>query len=294
MNISINTKAAALLVTLLSAANVTYATTVLANNPSPGDAFTNLMGANVGQAVGSSGWYYNNVRNGATVGVNTVNPRSGNGSVSFSSPSNGKADIEYLPGAISIAGNYAPTASLGTFSSLNSMAYDWYRNGTSLAVASQQPSLRVLLDADGDLSTTGDRGGLVFERVYNNLLTPNDQWQTDTISSSTNLWNFGLGLGFAYDVNANGYAYDSNLLDWQKFLPRATIIGFSSGVGSGWNSFDGAVDNISWTIAGVSTLSNFEVKSGTAVPEPATLALLGMGFFGIAALRRKSAVRRVK
>ena len=292
MNILINTKVAALFVTLLSAANVTYATTVLANNPAPGDAFTNPTGVNVGQAVGSSGWYYNNVRKGATVGVSTINPRSGNGSVSFSSPSNGKADIEYLPGAISIAGNYVSTASLGTFSLLNLMAYDWYRNGTSLAVASQQPSLRVLLDADGDLSTTSDRGGLVFERVYNSLSTPLDQWQTDTISASTNLWNFGLGLGFAYDVNANGYAYDSTLLDWQNFLPRAKIIGFSSGVGSGWNSFSGAVDNISWTIAGVSTLSNFEVESAATVPEPATFALLGMGLLGIGVIRRKLAVRQ--
>jgi len=52
------------------------------------------------------------------------------------------------------------------------------------------------------------------------------------------------------------------------------ILGFSAGVGSGWNGvFTGAVDDISWTIAGSTTSWNFEVMQ--AVPEPGLGWLVG-------------------
>jgi hypothetical protein len=66
------------------------------------------------------------------------------------------------------------------------------------------------------------------------------------------------------------------------------ILGFSSGVGSGWGSFTGAVDNISWTINGVTTVNNFEVAAAD-VPEPASVALLGLGLMGLVAARRRKA-----
>lgn len=243
---------------------------VLSNNPFPGDAFTNPSSSNQGQAVGSTSWYYNNVRNSGTVGIRTDFPRSGNGSAWFSLPSNtAKADLEFLANAVNLFGNFAANGFLGAFSDLSLMAYDWYRVGTSTAPNHLHPVMRVLLDLDGNLGTVTDRGGLVFERAYNPSVSPVpvDQWVSETIGANTQLWNFGAALG-AWTLRT--------LTGWQSTYPNARIMGFDVGVGSGWNgTFQGAADLVSWTLAGNTVTYNFEV-----IPEPAgmlgvALALLG-------------------
>lgn len=263
---------------------------VLANNPAPGDAYTNAGASNQGQSVGASGWFYNNVRNGGVVGISTALPRSGNGSVSFSG-NNGpggssyKADIEYLANGTNVGGNYFAAGSLGAFSAFTGMSYDWYRDASSTNSNVQMPSLRILLDLDGNINTTGDRGGLVYERTYNEGgAAPTNQWVSATIGSDTKLWNFGLGLGAEFDIDGDGNPYDT-LAEWKASgrLANAVILGFSSGVGSGWGPFSGAVDNIAWTIGGTTTSTNFEVAS---VPEPGTWMLLGLALAGVA--RRRS------
>ena len=279
--------------------------TVLSNTfAAPGDAFTNPGPTNQGQAVTDgvdattgTGWYYNNVRGGASVGIDDTLPRNGNGSVFFSSPSvAGKADIEYLAQAVNLGGNFFANGSLGRFAEFTELTYEWYRIGTSTNPSIQHPAARILLDRDGDLSTAGDRGGLVFERAYNSLPTLVDEWVADSVNVNTYVWNFGLGLGPLFDLDTNGNPFDSTVADWQEFLQNAVIIGFSFGVGSGWDgAFGGAVDSISWRIGPddetLPPTYNFEVSgtSTTPVPEPASLALLGLGLGGLALARRRRA-----
>lgn len=229
----------------------------------------------------SGNWVYNNVRNSGQVGITNTYARSGNGSVEMNTlGASSKADIEFLANPVQFAGNFFATGSLGLLSNLNlsGMGYEWYRNSTSTADPNLHPSFRILIDRDGDLSTTNDRGGLVYERVYSaGGPVATDTWVSESITGSTKEWNFGLGLGNEFELPGTGTPYNP-LSDWQTFMPNAVVIGFSSGVGSSWGPFSGAVDNIRFGFGTDSTTYNFETIA--EIPTPAAFmggsVLMGM------------------
>jgi len=284
---------------------VSAATTTILSNSMGGDNYTNGLGTNQGQAIGATGWVYNNVRNSGEVGISSDYARSGAGSVRFEGVfgpggASSKADLELLGTPVNVGGNYYASTSLGLFKDLTSLSYEWYRDSVSLNSAGQHAVIRILLDADGNLGTTGDRGGLVFERAYNGGgAVPVDTWITEDIFGynsglGANLWTFGLG------VPNEKHGYGVKLSNWQTALQvsqgpnpatldlrNAAVLGFSSGIGSGWGPHTGAVDNISFGFNGGSTTYNFEPQQPPSVPDSAsTLVLLGLPWLLLMRVRR--------
>lgn len=227
-------------------------------------------------------WIRTNVRDGSSVGISTTYSRNGNGSFEFSG-ANGtsKADIVYY-------------ADFGTLAGFSGASYDWYRDSSSTVADHLHISFRLLYDNDGDVTTTGDQGALVFEQAYNGGgAVATNSWVTSTIDLSTNLWQSSYG-------NGNNEIYDRNLSVWDSYVQTPAevsagqdhlsgstrIIGISMGMGSGWSgTFAGAVDNVSISSstpgAGSLSSTNFEV-----VPEPSACLLGALGVMGFFRRRR--------
>lgn len=273
------------------------ATIPVYSNTVGGDLFTNAGGSGQGQGVGSSGFYYNNVRNSGNVGIRGNYARSGNGSAFLETTvgpggASSKADFELLATGTDVGGNYYAASSFGTLGSLTSLKYEWYRDSVSTNSTGQHAVIRILVDADGNLGTTGDRGGLVFERAYNGGgAVPTNTWVSENLfaygaGSGANLWTFGAGMAFA----ANGYGVD--LTDWKSGTGTigagSLILGFSMGVGSGWGPHKGAVDNLTVGFNGAEDTYNFEVQESQLIPLPSAggMALAGLGILG--ARRRRA------
>jgi hypothetical protein len=219
-----------------------------------------------------------------TAGITTANPRNGNGSVQMSlTDGSGKADYAYTWG-------YDSARTLGT---LTSLSYDWYRTGAS--IAGLMPAFRLFYDADGSAATTGDQGYLVFEQTYNGGAgsVVSDQW-VSTDLMNVNMWQRQFTPGLTVE------AYNVSLADWtsgtnqpanaDRLNASTAILGIEFGIGSGWNgAFNGFVDNVSFGFGGNTTTFNFETAAAAAVPEPGSIALLGMGVLGLVATRRRKA-----
>lgn len=89
-----------------------------------------------------------------------------------------------------------------------------------------------------------------------------------------------------YDVNLSEWMAGSGLLG----SANAAVIGISSGIGSGWDTYSGAVDNIRFGFGTTeATTYNFEVDGGTVIPTPAA-AGAGLFLLGSMALRRRQNV----
>ncbi|RYE72712.1 MAG: PEP-CTERM sorting domain-containing protein [Oxalobacteraceae bacterium] len=233
-------------------------------------------------------WYIANFRDtstgytsNTTAGITTTNPRSGNGSVEMSlTNGSGKADFSYTWG--SVAGR--------TLGNLNALSFDWYRDGASTAASHLQPAFRLNYDNDGDLTTDADQGYLIWEQVYNGP-TAQNQWVSSNILDG-NFWQRQFAPGATVEN------YDTTLAEWangprpsnaDQLSANTLIYGIEFGIGSGWNgTFTGFVDNVAFGFAGESvTRFNFETAANAEVPEPAGIALFGLGLLGLLAARKR-------
>jgi len=214
--------------------------------------------------TGYSGWFYWG-RGNATVGITGTYPQSGLGAFYLQGVgSSSQGGVRYTPGII-----------LGSLADFTGGSYDWYRSSSSTNPASQAPAFALIVDFDGNPSTTGDIRFLNYEPIYNGSSIPTDTWVTENITTSSIFWStYNTSLGY------------SPLTSWVSTYPNAIVLGFTSYFGSGWNGqFFGGVDNLSWQFSNQSPAGpfNFEVET----PEPATLATFGVMLAGAWVFRRR-------
>jgi hypothetical protein len=188
-----------------------------------------------------------------------INTEARNGSITIADVPNDGSDNTALRlvtdnanGRLRVNDLFSP-AQQTTLGDLDELSFDYF---VASATSSQQaPVIRLLIDADGDLATTTDRGELVFEYVYQNdgPIAPGSWQHADLAGDDWVAWQRSGGVNRDQIVNMTTF---SNWSDADGYTPggppgalhfdaNSLVLGWSIALGSGNGTNDIYLDNLS-------------------------------------------------
>jgi hypothetical protein len=150
-----------------------------------------------------------------------------------------------------------------TLGALDNVGFDYYVVSSDTTI--HAPVLRIAVDADGDLSTTNDRGELVFEYAYQDAgAVVQGAWRTADISGDDWVaWQRSNGANhdavaqmttLSNWADADGYTPTAGLAGEAgatlHFDENSVVLGFSVALGSGNGTTNAYVNNLH--VSGVS------------------------------------------
>ena len=142
-----------------------------------------------------------------------------------------------------------------TLGDLDELNFDYYIQSSSRTDVI--PVIRLVIDADGNLATTGDRGELVFEWAYQGLgPTTTGLWQTaDLVGGDWVAWQRSFGVNRDQIVNMTEF---SDWSDADGFTPAGGLHFDEDSLVLGWSIAYGSGNG-----AGVMYLDNLQVGGVT-------------------------------